>query len=107
MRGELAQADVSGKDRNGRLLAQVTCAGINANAEQVRRGMAWVFHRYVPLDSPLYRLQEEARAARRGLWAQADAVPPWQWRRYTRPESARDGKATLVELLRVWSSARA
>jgi endonuclease YncB( thermonuclease family) len=30
------------KDRNGRLLARVWCSGVDANAEQVRRGMAWV-----------------------------------------------------------------
>jgi len=78
--GQLAQANVSGKDRNSRSIAQVTCGGTHANAEQVRRGMAWVFERYAPLDSPLYRLQEEARAAHRGLWAQTDPVPPWVWR---------------------------
>jgi endonuclease YncB( thermonuclease family) len=30
------------KDRNGRTLGQVWCGGIDANTEQVRRGMAWV-----------------------------------------------------------------
>jgi len=77
--GQLAHANVSGKDRNGRLIAQVICAGTDANAEQVRRGMAWVFDPSAPSDSLLLRLQEEARAARRGLWAQAEPVPPWQW----------------------------
>jgi endonuclease YncB( thermonuclease family) len=51
------------KDRNGRLLARVWCGGIVANAEQVRRGMAWVFDRYVK-DRSLYPLQERARATR-------------------------------------------
>ena len=77
--GELAQANVGGKDRNGRLVAHVTCAGIDANAEQVRRGMAWVFDRYAPAHSLLYRVQEDARTARRGLWAQAKPLPPWEW----------------------------
>jgi endonuclease YncB( thermonuclease family) len=78
--GKPADIDVVGKDRNGRTLGQVTCAGANANAEQVRRGMAWVFDRYVKPDSPLYALQTEARQARRGLWGQTQQVPPWQWR---------------------------
>jgi endonuclease YncB( thermonuclease family) len=43
------------RDRNGRLLARVWCGGIDANAEQVRRGMAWVFDRYVK-DRSLYPL---------------------------------------------------
>jgi endonuclease YncB( thermonuclease family) len=67
------------KDRNGRTLGRVWCAGIDANAEQVRRGMAWVFDRYVK-DRSLYPLQEDARAARRGLWADAAPLPPWDWR---------------------------
>ncbi len=25
-------------------------------------------------------LEEEARVARRGLWADPHAVPPWEWR---------------------------
>jgi endonuclease YncB( thermonuclease family) len=59
------------KDRNGRTLGRVWCGGIDANAEQVRRGMAWVFDRYVK-DWSLYRL---------GLWADAAPVPPWEWRK--------------------------
>ena len=30
---------------------------------------------------PLYGLQEGARAARRGLWADNEPAPPWKWRR--------------------------
>ena len=52
-----------GKDRYGRTLARVQCDGVDANAEQVRRGMAWVYDRYVT-DRSLYRLQDEARACR-------------------------------------------
>ena len=32
-------------DRNGRTLGCVWCGQIDANAEQIRRGMAWVFDR--------------------------------------------------------------
>jgi endonuclease YncB( thermonuclease family) len=52
------------KDRNGLTLGRVWCGGIDANAEQVRRGMAWVFDRYV--NRSLYSLQDAARSARRG-----------------------------------------
>jgi endonuclease YncB( thermonuclease family) len=67
-------------DRYGRTVAHVNCNGIDANAAQVRAGMAWVFDRYVT-DRSLYRLQDEARAAHRGLWADAQPVAPWEWRR--------------------------
>lgn len=73
--GKLAKLESDGKDRNGRTLARVTCGGTDANAEQVRRGMAWVFDRYTKPASPLYAIQEETRAARRGLWADHEPVP--------------------------------
>jgi endonuclease YncB( thermonuclease family) len=69
----------SGKDRFGRVLGRVECAGVDASAEQVRRGMAWVFDRYVT-DHGLYALQHKAREARLGLWAENNPVAPWQWR---------------------------
>jgi hypothetical protein len=49
--------------------------------ELVRRGMAWWYRRYAPNHPTLSRLEEEARAARIGLWSQPDPTPPWEWRR--------------------------
>jgi endonuclease YncB( thermonuclease family) len=68
------------KDQYGRRLGRVSCAEIDANAEQVRRSMAWVFDRYAK-DRSLYPAQDEARAARAGLWSDGAPVPPWEWRR--------------------------
>jgi endonuclease YncB( thermonuclease family) len=70
-----------GKDRYGRILARVTCAGVDAGAEQVRRGHAWVFVRFAPKGSPLYKVQAEARQRRVGLWADPKPLEPWEWRR--------------------------
>ena len=67
-------------DRYGRTVARVRCDGVNANAAQVRQGMAWVYEKYAR-DRVLYQLQDEARTARRGLWADDSAKPPWQWRK--------------------------
>jgi len=78
--GESAQIDGHKHDRNGRLLARVRCNGTDAGTEQVRQGMAWVFVRYAPADSALYAIEQDARAARRGLWATLQPVPPWEWR---------------------------
>lgn len=66
------------KDYYGRMLAKVKCNGVNVNAEQVRRGMAWVADQSVE-DRELVQLQEEARAAKRGLWSYESPVPPWEW----------------------------
>lgn len=79
---------VSGKDRYGREIGTVNCAGLDANAEQVRRGMAWVFVRYVAKSSPLYRIQAEARTEQRGLWSDAHPAAPWEWRRRHRERTA-------------------
>ena len=73
-----------GRDRYGRTVGVIVCDGVDANAEQVRRGMAWVFDRYVTPTSPLYGLQAEARVTRRGLWADPHPLAPWDWRRRAR-----------------------
>nr|WP_275983128.1 thermonuclease family protein [Propionivibrio soli] len=70
-------------DRYGRTVARIVCRGRDANAEQVRRGMAWVYDRYVT-DRGLYGLQEAAQRSRVGLWREADPMPPWEWRRERR-----------------------
>lgn len=70
---------VRGRDRYGRLLARVYMNGVDVNAEQVRGGHAWVFRRFQG-DANLLSLEAEAKAARRGLWRDANAAPPWSWR---------------------------
>ena len=79
--GKEASLDVRGTDRYQRTLATVTCAGTDANAEQVRRGYAWTYTRYARANSPLSAIESEARRAHRGLWADPAAVAPWDWRR--------------------------
>jgi len=67
-------------DSYGRTVAHVTCDRIDASEEQVRTGMAWVFSRYAGKSSALYRVEHDARAARRGLWIDRSPVAPWEWR---------------------------
>ncbi len=61
-------------------MAKVVCDGRDANAEQVKAGMAWVYDGYAPNDSPLYDLEDGAHNAKRGLWKDEDPTPPWRWR---------------------------
>lgn len=82
--GKAAELEVRGRDRYGRVLGRLKCDGLDANAEQVRRGYAWVYTRYASADSPLYALQLDAQAARRGLWFDRAPTPPWEWRRQRR-----------------------
>lgn len=78
--GKQAEVTPQAKDRYGRTIARVSCDGNDASAHQVRTGMAWVYVKYAQKYSPLYSYQEEARAARRGLWADSSPIPPWEWR---------------------------
>jgi endonuclease YncB( thermonuclease family) len=68
------------RDRYGRVVGRVTVGGKLVNAEQVRAGMAW---RYVQFDrrNEFGALEGEARRHRRGLWADAHPVAPWEWRK--------------------------
>jgi endonuclease YncB( thermonuclease family) len=77
--GQQAAVRYSNRDRYGRVLGRVQCQGTDANAEQVRRGMAWVYDRYVT-DRSLYALQSDARTAHLGLWADKTPTAPWVWR---------------------------
>ncbi|HWI15841.1 MAG TPA: thermonuclease family protein [Burkholderiales bacterium] len=78
--GRMATVVSEGHDRYGRTLGVVACGGVDANREQVRRGLAWVYARYARRDSPLYEVEREAREQGRGLWQGADPLPPWLWR---------------------------
>jgi len=68
-------------DSYGRLVGTVYRDGMNVNLEMVRRGYAWWYRRYAGFDFALRRAEKEAREQRRGLWRDADPVPPWEWRR--------------------------
>lgn len=69
-------------DRYGRTVGRIYVDGVDVSAEMVIRGAAWVYRKYAT-DHQLFVLEEEARAARRGLWAlsEVERVPPWEWRR--------------------------
>lgn len=79
-----AALDAVDTDRYGRTVAKMTCDGVDANAEQIRRGMAWVYDRYAASRSPLYAIQATAKEARAGLWVDPSPIPPWIWRRQSR-----------------------
>jgi hypothetical protein len=67
-------------DQYGRLVAHFSVDGLDVNAEQIRRGMAWEYSNFHS-NQALIVLQNEARQAPRGLWAQSNPTPPWEWRK--------------------------
>lgn len=77
--GATATIHTEGRDQYGRLLGNVYCDGKSVNEEMVASGSAWVYDRYVQ-DRDLYRLQDKARAQKRGLWGGRQPQAPWRWR---------------------------
>ncbi len=65
-------------DKYERTVAQLEVNGLMVNEEMVRRGMAWEYSHFHS-DRRYISLEKEARQAGRGLWAQRDPIPPWQW----------------------------
>ncbi|ECD1430980.1 micrococcal nuclease [Salmonella enterica subsp. enterica serovar Bareilly] len=67
-------------DRYGRIIGRVFMTnGIEANRFMVKSGAAWVYERY-NTDDELPVLQLEAQKMKRGLWADSQPLPPWEWR---------------------------
>jgi endonuclease YncB( thermonuclease family) len=85
--GQTVRVRATGRDRNGRLLGEVELPdGRSLNQELVRGGYAWWFRRY-SRNPVLARLEQEARADRRGLWADRRPRAPWEFR--SRPAAIR------------------
>jgi endonuclease YncB( thermonuclease family) len=83
--GKTVEVRDTGRDRYGRTVGEVMLQdGRSLNRELVRAGLAWWYRQYAKKDADLARLEEEAREAKLGLWADADPVPPWNWRKERR-----------------------
>jgi endonuclease YncB( thermonuclease family) len=68
--------------RSKRTLGEIVLLdGRVVNEELLRAGLAWWYRKYVPNRLDLAALEEEARNAKRGLWADPHPVPPWCWRK--------------------------
>ncbi|MGI4323041.1 thermonuclease family protein [Klebsiella pneumoniae] len=78
--GQSVTVSYTQTDRYGRVLGRVVTAnGTEANRQQVLKGAAWVYDKY-NTDNSLPALQREAQTQKRGLWADSNPVPPWEWR---------------------------
>ena len=74
-------------DDYGRTVATIELNGVNINQEQVRKGYAWDYS-FHHADHQIVALQNEARAAKRGLWSEANPLPPWEYRKTHAPARA-------------------
>lgn len=91
--GETLTVRVHDTDRYGRTVAEVVRGdGRNVNQAMVAGGLAWWYQRYAPEERVLEQLEREARAARRGLWADPSPEAPWEFRQRQRARSHTDGR---------------
>lgn len=80
--GKTVKVMEKGRDRYGRTIGEVILEdGRSLNRELVRAGFSWWYREYAPKDAELEALENAARKAKAGLWADADPVPPWSWRK--------------------------
>ena len=77
------------KDKYGRTVGTLFVEGIDSNKEQIKLGMAWVYRKYLH-DQSLLSLEEIARQAKLGLWADANPMAPWDYRHGGKEKKARD-----------------
>lgn len=61
-------------------MASLGVEGGGLGALLIRRGYGWHYRQFAPNATEYARLQRQARNAGRGLWSQANPVPPWTWR---------------------------
>jgi endonuclease YncB( thermonuclease family) len=78
--GHEVRVHAVGHDRYGRTIGRVYVGDIDVNLQVVRLGLAWHFKRYSS-EEALAHAESDARTARRGLWSDPHALPPWEWRR--------------------------
>jgi micrococcal nuclease len=78
--GQEVRVMENGQDKYRRTLGRIYRGDMDVNAEMVRQGMAWVYRKYAPKNSPLIEIEAQAKKERRGLWADNEPAPPWEWR---------------------------
>ena len=88
--GKTVRVVTQGEDRSGQIIGDVyfkdaratgSDEEIHLNNHLVEIGLAWHFVRFAPDNKILASSEQRARDSSVGLWAEADPVAPWDWRR--------------------------
>lgn len=74
------------EDRYGTTVAWVFIGGKVLNIELLRAGLAWHYREYLS-DRDLLLFEKEARGKNRGLWADSNPIPPWEFRHEPKEEA--------------------
>jgi endonuclease YncB( thermonuclease family) len=81
--GKVVEVKVMATDRHGVTVAMIYADNTLLNEELVKAGMAWVYwkHCHHPICESWKNFQLGAKFDRRGLWTDADRIPPWEFRK--------------------------
>jgi len=99
--GKTVTVKKTGTDRYGRTLGVIVAGDVDVNARLVEDGWAWHFKRYND-EQRLAKLEEQARKARRGLWADDKPLSPWEFRARQRTPQAEATKPATGEKALFW-----
>lgn len=80
--GKTVSIEWKKKDQYKRILGVIYLGDVNINAEMIRSGYAWNYK--YSKDKYYIKLQEKAKAEKKGLWKDKNAIDPWQWRKEKR-----------------------
>ena len=83
---QVVEVEEKDRDRYGRVVAVIRLPSSESLQELLlKSGFAWVWPQYCRNCQNWEKLQTEAQKNGCGLWANPDPIPPWEWRRGTRP----------------------
>jgi endonuclease YncB( thermonuclease family) len=78
---------VHDEDSYGRIVGEVVLVdGTNVNLAMIEAGLAWHYEHHARERDDFADAEKAARREGRGLWADEDPVPPWDWRRQHPPQ---------------------
>jgi len=80
--GRTVSAEIMDSDQYHRAVAVIRYNGRDINRDMVAEGMAWAYRHYLsgPYASEYIDAEERARARHKGLWRDANPLPPWEFR---------------------------
>ena len=85
------------RDKYKRILGNIYLDGRWVNKEMVAEGWAW-HYRYFSSDRELAKAEAAAKEAKKGLWADADPIPPWEFRKMKKKNNERRPHHCLLQI---------
>lgn len=80
--GRQVSAEIMDIDQYHRTVAVIRYGNRDINREMVAEGLAWAYRQYLhgPYASAYIDAEAAARSRHKGLWSEANPLPPWEFR---------------------------